>query len=237
MKTLGVIGGAGPMATAYFLQQVIGLTDARCDQDHLHILVDNNPAIPDRTAYILGLSQEDPKPHFLEMGRSLKEAGAEVLAIPCITASFFVPSLMEELGLPIIDTLSLTATYALSRGLSSVGLMATSGTIETGLFQKALEDKGLRVVLPDEENQNLVMKIIYDYVKAGRPVCLSDFNKVQSFCQAAGAEKMILGCTELSVAAMNHPAELGYEAGYIDAMKVLALGSLDACGAKRNRED
>ena len=90
MKTLGVIGGAGPMATAYFMQQVIGLTDAATDQEHIRILVDNNPLIPDRTSYILDNTKDNPEPVFVEMGEKLVAAGAEVLAIPCITASYFI---------------------------------------------------------------------------------------------------------------------------------------------------
>lgn len=235
MKTLGVIGGAGPMATAYFMQQVIGLTDAATDQEHIRILVDNNPLIPDRTSYILDNTKDNPEPVFVEMGEKLVAAGAKVLAIPCITATYFIPTLREELGVEIIDATAETSRYLASKGINAVGLMATDGTITTGLFQKALESEGISVVLPTKENQAKVMSAIYDSVKAGKAVDVEELYSVRDSLMKSGAEKVILGCTELSVAAMDMAPDFDWKHGFIDAMEILAKSSIIECGGKVKR--
>ena len=102
MMRLGVIGGLGPMATAYYLELMIRMTDAARDQEHPEIIIMNIPSIPDRTAYILGRSQEDPLPPMVQLGKQLKELGASVLATPCITAHYFHEPLQEGAGLPLI---------------------------------------------------------------------------------------------------------------------------------------
>ena len=94
-KTLGVIGGLGPMATAYYMELVIQMTDASCDQEHLNMIISSRPGTPDRTRYILGLSDENPAPVMIDAGRWLVAEGAEILAIPCITAHYF----QKQLGL------------------------------------------------------------------------------------------------------------------------------------------
>ena len=88
MKTLGIIGGLGPMATAYFMELVTGMTDVDCDQKHIPIVLQSIPQTPDRTSYILDHIQKNPLPQMVEAGKRLKEAGAAYLAIPCVTALF-----------------------------------------------------------------------------------------------------------------------------------------------------
>ena len=97
MKRLGIIGGLGPMATAYFLRLIVEMTDAKTDQEHIEVLLHSKPQIPDRTRYILGLSEENPMPELLAVGKSLTAQGVEVIAIPCITAHFFQKQLEEKI--------------------------------------------------------------------------------------------------------------------------------------------
>ena len=92
MKKLGIIGGLGPMATAYFLQLLTRMSDAASDQEHMEILLHSKPQIPDRTRFILGQSPENPLPRMIEIGIGLKEQGAELIAIPCVTAHYFQKS-------------------------------------------------------------------------------------------------------------------------------------------------
>ena len=89
-KTLGVIGGLGPIATAHFLELVINMTDARCDQEHLDMIIYNTPSTPDRTAYILDNTRENPLPQMLDFGKRLAGQGADCIAIPCCTAHYFI---------------------------------------------------------------------------------------------------------------------------------------------------
>lgn len=223
---LGVIGGLGPMATAYYLELVVRMTDAKRDQDHPEIMVMDIPTIPDRTAYILGKSQEDPVGPMVQLGQQLKEMGATVLATPCVTAHYFHEALQQGSGLPVIHVIQKTAQLLKSEGVGCVGLMATDGTVESGIFQKELEAAGVSVVLPDEQGQRGVMTIIYDQVKAGVPADLQLFHGICGQLRRHGAQVVILGCTELSL--LKKQADLGD--GILDVLDVLAKESVIACG-------
>ena len=89
MKKLGVIGGLGPMATAYFFQLVTQMSYAECDQEHMETIIYSKPNIADRTKYILNRNEKNPVGDIIEVGNILKASGADVIAIPCITAHFF----------------------------------------------------------------------------------------------------------------------------------------------------
>lgn len=234
MKTLGVIGGLGPMATAYFMQLVIEMTDAASDQEHIPMIIYNCPQIPDRTSFLLGKSEENPGPQIIECGRKIEGAGAEMIAIPCITAHALFPEIEKELDVPVLHIIRETASYLKCEGVRKVGLEATDGTITTGVFQKELERQGIEVVLPSKEKQEMVMHIIYNNVKAGRRVDMDRFEQVEEELHEKGAEVIILGCTELSM--ISRDEKIGH--GYLDAMEVLARAAVLQCGnlkAKYNR--
>lgn len=229
MKTLGVIGGLGPMATAYFMQLVTQMTDAETDQKHIRMLVASNPAIPDRTRFILGQSSDNPAGKMAEEGLFLKNSGAQVLAIPCITAHYFHDELESKIGLPIIHAMEETGKYLKDRHIERVGLMATDGTILSCIFQRTLEKYGVEVIVPDAESQQKVMDIIYRQVKAGKPVNMRTFNGVSSHLRSKGAEVVLLGCTELSVV----KRDCRLRSGYLDVMEVLAMKAVSECGVLR----
>lgn len=225
MKRLGIIGGLGPMATAYFLRLIVEMTDAAADQEHIEILLHSKPQIPDRTKFILGKSSENPMPYFLEIGKNLAAQGAQVIAIPCITAHFFQKQL-EEIGAYIINAVEETALYLKSEGITRVGIMATEGTVKSKLFQTAFEGYGITCIVPDTAMQEKVMHIIYNNVKAGLPVDMYIFEQVSEELCNNGAEVILLGCTELSMIKRDH--EIGK--GYLDVMEVLARKSVLLCG-------
>ena len=226
MKTLGVIGGLGPAATALFLQMVIEMTDAGTDQEHIHILIDCCPQIPDRTGYILKKSKDSPAVPMIEIGNSLARAGAELIAIPCITSNYFYEEFRKKIPVPVINTVAEIKKILTGAGISSVGLMATSGTIASGLFQKAFNTDGGRLILPSDELQKDVMSLIYDNVKAGKPADMERFSKVSDALKNDGAEVIILGCTELSV--IKRDEKPG--SGYLDALEVIAKTAVETCG-------
>lgn len=223
---LGVIGGLGPMATAYYLELVISMTDVQRDQDHPEIVVMDIPTIPDRTAFILGKSKEDPVVPMIALGKQLKELGATVLATPCVTAHYFHEALQQGIGLPVIHVIEETASLLRQEGICRVGLMATDGTVESGIFQSKLEEAGIGVVLPSAQAQKGVMTLIYDQVKAGLPADMELFASIREELRAAGAQVVILGCTELSLLKKQQP--LGD--GILDVLDVLAKSSVLACG-------
>ena len=229
MKTLGVIGGLGPMATAYFMQLVIEMTDAATDQQHIPMVIYNAPQIPDRTGFLLGKSTENPVPAIVEIGRKLSKDGADIIAIPCITAHALHESIQEQVPAEIIHAIVETVEYLHEEGIKCVGLEATDGTVETRVFQKHLEDAGISVILPSAESQKKVMHFIYDEVKAGKPVAMDDFEQVENELLDRGAEAIILGCTELSMIKRDH--ELPDI--YLDTLEVLARKSVLECGKLR----
>lgn len=223
--TLGVIGGLGPMATAYYLELVVAMTDVRRDQEHPRIVIMNDPTIPDRTAYILGQSEEDPLPAMVALGRQMKELGADVLATPCITAHYFHEELQTGTGLPMLHAIREVAQLLAEKGIRRVGLMATDGTVSSGIFQREIEKLGMELVLPSPQGQKGVMTLIYDQVKAGIAPDMTLFASIRQELRRLGAEVVVLGCTELSLL----KKELPLGDGILDALEVLARASVLAC--------
>lgn len=229
MKKLGIIGGLGPMATVLIMKMIIEMTDAKSDQENIEMVVYNCPQIPDRTKYILGESKENPEPEILRLGKKLEEEGAELIAIPCVTANYFYADLSEKINVPIIDIMKEVRMYLEKHGILRVGLMATSGTVKAGLFQQALSPD-FEVIIPGEQEQKDIMHIIYDNVKANQPVDMEKFNSAAECLRNAGAEVIILGCTELSVVREN--CDIGK--GYLDVMQLMAKRAVEYCGKLNN---
>ena len=169
-KKLGIIGGLGPAATASLFMRIIDHTDAKTDQDHLDITILNRHQIPDRTAFILGKSEESYIPAVREAAFELERMGCEVICMPCVTGHYRSEETFGGLTSAHVVHMPLEAARYLAReGKQVVGVMATDGTGRAGVLQKALEAEGLQPVFPDEDNQAKVMSIIYDDVKAGLP--------------------------------------------------------------------
>ena len=229
---LGVIGGLGPIATAYFMELVIRMTDAAVDQEHLPMLIYNCPDIPDRTGYLLGKCADSPLPRMIDLGQRLQREGAACIAIPCVTAHCFHEELVASIEVPIIHAVKETALHLKENGISRVGIMATDGTISTGIFARELEREGLAPIVPSSQRQRDVMHLIYDNIKANLPPEMDRFNAVRDELRAQGAEAIILGCTELSLIKRDH--SIG--AGFIDAMEVLARCAVLECGAALKEE-
>ncbi len=203
-KTLGVIGGLGPLPTAYLAEKLTYHSKVTRDQDHIDLLIHSHPSTPDRTAYILGKSKENPLPVIIKTGQTLCQCGADLIAIPCVTSHYFYNEISRALCVPVINMAEETAIEGARLGATCVGIMATSGTVETGVLQKEFTKQNIKSVLPTSSSQEKVMYLIYECVKAGRPIDPICFSEVASELFAAGAQKIILGCTELSVINTQH---------------------------------
>ena len=224
-KKLGVIGGLGPMATAYFMELLTRMSEAETDQEHMEVLIYSKPSIPDRTKYILGESGESPLPAMVSAGEKLREAGAELLAIPCITAHYFHADLEKALGIPVINGLAETAAYLAEEKKTCAGIMATDGSVRSGLLQNALLDRGVRSIVPAEGAQRKVMAMVYDEIKAGKPVDIEKFKQVSAELFKEGAQVILLACTELSLIKKEHKLP----AGYLDVLEVIARCAVERC--------
>lgn len=227
-KILGVIGGLGPLATAYFYELITKMTEVKNDQEHIEIIIHSAPGIPDRTAYILKKSNESPLPRMIEIGKELIAGGVGIIAIPCITAHYFHSELTQALSVPVINLPAETSLFIKEKRLKKVGIMATDGTVESGLFQNELLKEGLTPVLPSKERQADVMHLIYNNIKLGKPAEMDRFNLISSELEKNGADIIILGCTELSL--IKRDENIG--SGFLDAMEVLAGKAISECGGR-----
>ncbi|TCO19695.1 aspartate racemase [Kribbella steppae] len=201
-RRIGVLGGMGPAATVDFYAKLIEETPAGRDQDHLPVVIWADPRVPDRSASLLG-GAADPTPWLRSGIEALKQAGCDLLAVPCNTAHAFVPALAAEAGMRLVSIVDVTAETIASSGVRVVGLLATNGTVRTGLYAEALAERGVAVIEPDPGDQQLVVNVIAS-VKAGRvgPVDARALTAVARRLAARGAEQVVAACTEL-VLAMN----------------------------------
>ncbi len=225
-KILGVIGGLGPLATAYFMEETAAMTQAVTDQDHLNMIVYNFPSIPDRTGYILGSNLRSPLPGLLWVGNALAREEVSAIAIPCVTAHYFYEELASQLRVPILHALRETARHLKDQGVTSAGILATEGTVFSGIFSLALSQQGIRPFLPSPACQEDVNHLIYQNVKKGLPAEMDRFHRAAGELRQKGAEVILLGCTELSM--IRRQEALG--PGYLDTLQVLARASILSCG-------
>ena len=197
---LGIIGGVGPLATAYFMEALIKRTPAATDQQNMPMIVFNDPQIPDRTSYILDHSCPNPVPEMAKVARWLEDAGADFIAIPCNTAHYFYDEIVRSVSIPVLNIMHETAMrIAQTPDVHVVGLLATEGTARSGVFQDIFEQMGLSVIVPDDDSQEVISELIYGQVKANQPYDVQAFLLEADKLRERGCDAVVVGCTELSV--------------------------------------
>ncbi|HTT98194.1 MAG TPA: amino acid racemase [Rhizomicrobium sp.] len=216
-KTVGVIGGMGPEATVEFLRRIVAATPANDDQDHIHVLVDNNPKIPSRLAAIVEGTGEDPLPTLIGMAKSLEKQGAELLAMPCNTAHYYRPRIADAVGIPFLDMVALSAAAVPGK---RIGMLASPAVRRVGLYERQLRAAGKEAVFPEDDGP--VLEIIRA-VKANR-VTDAHRRDYASIARALSADAYLVACTELSVLG----APPGATAPVVDALDVLVKATVDA---------
>lgn len=231
-KTIGILGGMGPLATCDLFQKIIQVTEAAGDQEHVRVCIDSNTEIPDRTAAILH-GGKDPLPEMIRSAGYLQKMGVDVLIMPCNTAHYFYDRLREQADIPFLNMLRETADAIVRRGIQRVGLLATDGTIRSGVYHRAFREKGIEELIPDDQGQQEVMRLIYDGVKAGNPhIGTEGFRQTAEGLLSRGAELLVLGCTELPVAFQMYAMDLPH----IDPTLVLASRAVQFVGAPVKEE-
>ncbi len=230
-KTLGILGGIGPLATVYFMDMIVQMTDADKDQDHISMVVLNHAAIPDRTEYILDNTKPNPLPVMIEDAKRLQSAGADFIVMPCNTAHFFYDRIQQNIDIPMINIIEETVKYSIENcpNLKKLGILATKGTIAAGAYQNMCDKYGIDRAVPSDEDSRLLMDIIYNQVKAGKQVDTDAFMSITDNMKKSGCDGIILGCTELSI--INKDFNLNRD-DFIDSMSVLAEKSITLCGKK-----
>ena len=207
---LGIIGGLGPLASSYLYEMITKKTNASIDQDHLAIALLSYPKTPDRTAYILNKTKENPYPYLLKNAKILEKLGVKMISIPCNTSCYFHEKLQKEVNVPINNLVQNTVKYVNDKGYKKVAILATTGTIKSNLYQNELDKYNISYVYPDQQK---IMEIIYNYVKSGKEVTLDKFLETLN---NLSAEAFILGCTELSIL----KSKLNLDEKYIDPLEI-----------------
>lgn len=222
VRTIGVLGGMGPAATVLFFDYLVKLTPGDRDQDHIPIIIHNNPQIPDRTEAIVNKG-ESPVKDLLAGAKLLEKAGADFICIPCNTAHYFLPAFESSIGIPVLNQLHCVRDAILSTRppVGRVGLLATKGTVRSGLYQQLLEGVGMEVLVPKDDDLDDLYRVIQSLKKSERdPARIRVLAKQQV---QAGAEALVLGCTELSLVA----DELSLDIPIFDSTLILAKTAVD----------
>lgn len=211
----------GPMATCDLFNKVIRLTSAEKDQEHVHLIIDNNTDIPDRSAHILGHGI-DPLPEMKKAVAKLIFDGADVLAMPCNTAHYYYDQLSEFAGtlneeVRFLHMIDETANYCKEHDYKKVLLFATQGTYTSNIYKTAFESKDVEVCYPQQNEQKQLMEAIYDY-KKGLLVDTENFKQILQSAEENGVSAVVLGCTELPLIFSGREAGLSF----IDPTAILA---------------
>ncbi len=223
---LGILGGLGPMASAYFYEMITEHTKAERDQDHIDILLSSRASTPDRTDFIMGRSDVSPLPVMIEDAKYLESCHVSAIVIPCNTAHYFIEELRRSVSIPMPSIITETVQHIKTVGKKKAGILATEGTVSTNTYQMECDAHGIEWEIPSPENQKILMELIYDCVKKGLPADRDKFYKVVDELTAKGCDCLILGCTELSV--INR--QLGKDPRFVDSLEVLAYTAIKMCG-------
>jgi len=199
MKTIGIIGGMGPEATLDLFYKIIKNTPAKKDQEHIHLIIDNYPQIPDRTQFILGKG-DNPLPYLLKSAKLLENAGADAICMPCNTAHFFVEDIRKNINVPFISIVEsvlkdIKENYT---NVERIGLLASEGTIAGKVYHRIFEKEGYTIVVPEKNIQKKIMDVIYS-VKAGK---IKEKVKLMQECidkTSNKADILVAACTEIPI--------------------------------------
>lgn len=226
-KTVGVIGGLGPMATVYFYDMIVRLTDAQTDQEHIDMVIANRATTPDRTDYIIGKSPKSPVDSLIKDAKKLDNYGTDFLVITCNTAHYFYNEIQESVSIPVLNIIEETIKYAKNKGHKKLGILATTGNIQTNLYQDMCKKYDIDFLVLDPNRQQDIMDIIYKDIKSGKNANMYKFNKVVDYLKENQCDGAILGCTELSILKNDNNLDNEF---YIDSLEVLARETIKKCG-------
>ena len=198
-KIAGVLGGMGPEATVDFMAKVIALTDADRDQDHVRMLVDHNPHVPNRQDAILG-DGDDPGPVLAAMAAGLEASGADFLVVPCNTAYVYQDAILAATHIPLISIIGVSIAAATERApqASRIGVLATDGCLKSGIYLAGLEEAGLEAELPTAQEVGELMSLI-KAIKGGKRTdeTARGMTALAEALASRGAGAIIAGCTEI----------------------------------------
>jgi len=205
MSRIGVFGGMGPSATVDFMDKLVQLTPATRDQDHLPVIVASLPHIHDRSRSILGVGP-DPLPQLLHGIDYLNTVGVGVIAIPCNSSHHWYEQMCERSAAPILH-IARSCVAAVPATAARVAIFATRGALASGFYQRELASRGIEFVLPDAQGEQTLVDDCIREVKAGKFASAgASLNAAFAAMRARSAAAVIMGCTEIPVAARTADA-------------------------------
>ena len=194
-KTVGVIGGMGPDATVDFMTKVIAATPASKDQDHVHLLVDQNPKVPNRQAAQAG-DGEDPGPAMAAMAKGLEQAGADFLVMPCNMAHAFADQVRNAVSIPLVSIIDVSVDAC--GGYEPIGVLTTRGWLDAGIYQAAFATAGLEAVLQEEAEIEELMRLVTEIKAGGQGESIAhEMQFLAGALVGRGAKAIIAACTEI----------------------------------------
>jgi aspartate racemase len=230
-KTIGVLGGMGPEATAYFFDLIVRNTSAEKDQEHVPVIIRSDPRVPHRTDAILGKGKS-PVPELVEGVKALRLAGADFIVMPCITAHYFLKDVIARENVPFVNLLDEARKQVRIAipGVRRIGLIATAGTVRAGIVRDAFAGSGIEVIIPGEDGQEKVMEAIYGKrgIKAGFTTGRAR-RLIQDIARdlvRRGAEAIMAGCTEVPLVLREEDLPVPF----IEPMKIGALACIKKAG-------
>ena len=224
MSSIGVFGGMGPSATVDFMDKLVQLTPARRDQDHIPVIVASLPHIPDRSRSILGTGP-DPLPHLLKGIDFLNTAGVGVIAIPCNSSHHWYGQLVAKSDVPILHIARTCVAAIEVRPGQRVAVFATRGALASGFYQRELEQRGISFIVPDSQTSQGHVDDCIRQVKSGEMAAAgASLGQAFELASKQGATDVIMGCTEIPVAARHAPA---HELQLVDSSLELARASVN----------
>lgn len=237
MKTLGILGGMGPLPTIKLFDMIVAMTDAHNDRDHVHIIIDNNTKIPDRTAFLLDNTKENPIHCLIESAKRLERAGAHIVVMPCNTAHYYYEDIKNSINIPLLNMIEETAIWIKEKHpvIREIGLLATDGTIRAGIYDKIFSKYGIKIVKPSEDKQKYIYELIYNMKENKEQRSLDGIYSAMDEIKSKGVNIFIAGCTEVSVALDAYKIK----GDFIDPMEIIARKSIELVGGrlKKNIEE
>jgi len=198
-RTVGVLGGLGPGATLDFFAKVIARTPAERDQDHLHLIIDNDPGVPNRNDAVAGRGPS-PAPELAAMARRLETAGAEVLVMVCNAAHAFQDAIVDAVDVPFVSIIDTTVDATLTRVAAArrVGVLAAEGALDAGLYQRAFGRRAVGALVPEGDDRARFMDLMYAIKRGDKGDAVArGMLRLARGLREAGAEALVAGCTEV----------------------------------------
>jgi aspartate racemase len=217
--TIGVVGGFGPETTVEFFSKLL---DLGRKNGHKPKLVISNAAVPSEVEECaINGEPEAALPFAKECVQKLNSAGVSFIVIPCNTIHLFFDEFKAISEVPIMSIIDETISELKRRDISCIGLLATSTTVRTRLFQKAFSKNGIRTIVPESAEQKFVSGAIANVLSTGKPSSKDSKNidSIINKLKKRGAQKILLACTDLQFFVSENP-------DVIDTLDVLAKAAI-----------